>query len=242
MDDIQRHAKQIAFQIRKYGYTYDQVSYLFKLARKEANLTPSRKKKNIVSSLSTEQLRYFLEAAIRQDQYVGLMIRTLFEGAFRIAEFCALECRDFDYAAHTFTVRNGKGQKSRRVVISQHLADLLNLYLSGRSVKSHHKSIQNESLFPSRLHKAYTPRAIQKKVKQIAQDANLDLRIHPHLLRHTRATLLAEKGMPLPHLQGFLGHESVTTTEHYTRTAQYNFREKLNEIEPSDPLGTNLSD
>ena len=112
MDDIQQHAKQIAFQIRKHGYTYDQVSYLFKLARKEANLTPPRKKKNIVPSLSTEQLR------------------------------------------------------------------------------------------------------------------------------HTRATLLAEKGMPLPHLQGFLGHESVTTTEHYTRTAQYNFREKLNEIEPPDPLGT----
>ena len=184
---IKDHAKQIAFQIRKRGYTTDQVNYLFKVARKEANLPPTKQKKGIVTTLTTEQLRRFLDTAIRKDQRVGLMMRTLFEGAFRIAEFCALECRDFDYQGHSFTVRHGKGDKSRRVVISRHLADLLNLYVGDRK----------GALFPSRLHKAYSPRAIQQMVKQIAQQAGLDdFRIHPHLFRHTRATLLAEQGMP----------------------------------------------
>ena len=225
---INEYAKQIAFQIRKHGYTTTQVNYLFKVARKEANLPPTKQKKATVTTLTTEQLRRFLETAIRKDQRQGLMMRTLFEGAFRIAEFCALECRDFDYQGHCFTVRHGKGDKRRRVVISRHLADLLNLYVGDRQ----------GPLFPSRLHKAYSHRAIQLMVKQITQEAGLnDFRIHPHLFRHTRATLLAEKGMPLPHLQSFLGHESVTTTEHYTRTAQYPFREKLNELEPYDPLG-----
>ena len=237
-DAISDYAKQIAFQIRKRGYTTNQVNYLFKVARKEANLPPTKQKKGTVTTLTTEQLRRFLNTAICKDQRVGgssrrgtapgLMMRTLFEGAFRIAEFCALECRDFDYQGHSFTVRHGKGDKSRRVVISRHLADLLHLYVGDR----------RGALFPSRLHKAYSPRAIQQMVKQIAQEAGLDdFRIHPHLFRHTRATLLAEQGMPLPHLQHFLGHESVTTTEHYTRTAQYPFREKLNELEPYDALG-----
>ena len=234
--DIQRHAKQLAFQLRKKGYTYEQASYLFRLARKEAGLTPPKKNKGVVATLTTDQLRRFLETAIQQDQRKGLMMRTLFEGAFRVAEFCALECRDFDYQGHALFIGKGKGDKSRKVVISRHLADLLNLYIGERT----------GPLFPSRLHKAYTPRAIQKMVKQIAHAANLEedgsvFRIHPHLFRHTRATLLAEKGMPLPHLQTFLGHESVKTTEHYTKNAQYPFREKLNELEPYDPLGMSVT-
>ncbi len=230
---IKDYGKQIAFQIRKRGYTTDQVNYLFKVARQKADLPPTKPKKAAVTTLTTDQLRRFLDTAIRTDQRIGgsppgLMMRTLFEGALRIAEFCALECRDFDYQGHCLTVRHGKGDKQRRVVVSRHLADLLNLYIGDR----------RGAMFPSRLHKAYSHRAIQLMVKRIAREAGLEeFRIHPHLFRHTRATLLAEKGMPLPHLQHFLGHESVTTTEHYTRTAQYPFREKLNELEPYDPLG-----
>ena len=40
-------------------------------------------------------------------------------------------------------------------------------------------------------------------------------RVHPHLLRHTRAMHLYQSGMPLPYIAEFLGHASVTTTEIY---------------------------
>ena len=56
--DIQHYAKQIAFQLRKQGYTYDQTRHLFKLARQEAGLMALKHKKNVVRPLSDEQVSF----------------------------------------------------------------------------------------------------------------------------------------------------------------------------------------
>ncbi len=225
--DIQHYAKQIAFQLRKQGYTYDQTRHLFQLARQEAGLTAPKQKKNVVRPLSDEQVMKFLDTAVRKNTKTGMMMRILFESALRVSEFCALECGDFDHASQALFVAHGKGDKARRVVISRHSADLLHLYLNGRTTGP---------IFPSRYHKAYSARAIQMLVKDIARQAGLEFRIHPHLLRHTRATLLCEKGMTTQQLKGMLGHESEKTTEVYTRTAQHDLRGKINELHPYDVL------
>src|SRR5262249_42945508 len=48
--------------------------------------------------------------------------------------------------------------------------------------------------------------------------------LHPHLFRHTYATRLHELGVDLLVIQGLLGHESVATTEIYTRVSAARFR------------------
>ncbi|HMB93907.1 MAG TPA: tyrosine-type recombinase/integrase [Rhodothermales bacterium] len=57
----------------------------------------------------------------------------------------------------------------------------------------------------------------------------LTKRVPPHILRHTRATLLAEGGMSKDLLQIFLGHEKPETTEIYTYTAALDMRRGFNE-------------
>ena len=81
---------------------------------------------------------------------------------------------------------------------------------------------------------AYSPRMIQHLVKQITKQARLQIQVSPHILRHTRATLLAEAGMSKDHLQIFLGHEKPETTQIYTRTAALDmknaFQKALNNL------------
>ena len=50
-----------------------------------------------------------------------------------------------------------------------------------------------------------------------------------HVLRHTYATLLLEKGVPIEKIQYLLGHRSVNITRHYTQSAFLN----VNDLEPT---------
>lgn len=221
-------AKKIAFQLRKQGYSYDQTKHLFVLARKYADLHPPQRRKAQIKRLTVEQLQQFLTAAHHKSPQVGLMMRTLFEGAFRVQEFVDLRVNDFSYTERKLFVRDGKGGKSREVGLSTPLSEMLSLYIQDAP--------PGRSLFITQLHRAYSARRMQQLVKELADDLDFPVPMHPHVLRHTRATLLAEKGMPLPHLSGFLGHKRLETTQVYTRHANYDFAQKLDEIEPNPPM------
>jgi integrase/recombinase XerD len=54
--------------------------------------------------------------------------------------------------------------------------------------------------------------------------------LHSHLFRHTYATRLHELGVDLPVIQGLLGHESVATTETYTRASAARERRAIQEL------------
>lgn len=62
-------------------------------------------------------------------------------------------------------------------------------------------------------------RTVQAVVQRAAQDAGLQKHVHPHLLRHSIATLLLNRGMPIDQVQKFLGHRNVTTTQIYAETS-----------------------
>ena len=49
-------------------------------------------------------------------------------------------------------------------------------------------------------------------VREVARDAGIGKRIHPHLLRHTVATRLLALGMHFTDIQKFLGHEDIAAT------------------------------
>ena len=77
-----------------------------------------------------------------------------------------------------------------------------------------------------------TDRQVRNLVKKYARKAGIPNpeRVHPHMLRHTCATLLRRKGVPLRIVQKILGHSSIKTTEIYDMVALYDvlhtFRER----------------
>ena len=55
-------------------------------------------------------------------------------------------------------------------------------------------------------------------MQETAALAGITKRVHPHLLRHSVATTLLERGMPLEQIQQFLGHARLETTQIYAES------------------------
>ncbi len=69
------------------------------------------------------------------------------------------------------------------------------------------------------------PRRIQYMVKETAAQAQITKRVYPHLLRHSVATTLLERGMPIEQMQTFLGHAKLETPQVYAESSTAMLRE-----------------
>src|SRR5919204_4408898 len=67
-------------------------------------------------------------------------------------------------------------------------------------------------------HTPYSPRRIQQIIKETAADAQITKWVYPHFLRHSVATTLLERGMPIEQIQKFLGHAKLETTQVYAES------------------------
>ena len=203
------------------GYTYDQSKHLVAEARRRVGLTPPKRRRGAVDRLTSEELDALLNEAYEQSGTRGLMVRTLVETGSRVGAFCRMRADDVSFADLEVRVVD-KGDKARDVPILRSLANELRLHLGER---------RTGYLFPSPRGGAYSKRRVQQIVKEVASEAGITKRVYPHLLRHTTAQRLADRGMPENLLQRFLGHESPETTQVYYEPSRANvdraFREAM---------------
>ena len=137
------------------------------------------------------------------------LLELLYSSGLRVSELCALRWHDLDLDDGHVTVL-GKGSKQRIVPVGSHARRALAAWRSESAAKA------DAPVFPGRGGKSISPRAVQLRLRQLAQRQGLFKRVHPHLLRHTFASHVLESSGDLRGVQELLGHADLGTTQIYT--------------------------
>ena len=152
------------------------------------------------------------------------MLEVLYATGLRVSELVNLEGQDFDVNLGIVRCR-GKGNKERLVPVGKSALRALALYVEqGRS--SFAKGRDLSFLFLNRRGKPLTRMGFWKVLSRYGRAAGIKTPITPHLVRHSFATHLLERGADLRSIQLMLGHSDISTTQVYTHV----LKERLKQV------------
>ncbi len=146
-----------------------------------------------------------------------LILTLLYSTGLRVSELINLKLTAIDPKERTIRVR-GKGEKDRVVIFDNDTLELINEYVSKRSV-------DNEYLFVSQKNHKLTSRYVQLMIKEYALRANITKKVTPHILRHSFATHLLKNGVDIRAIQQLLGHSNLSTTQIYTSVDMHTLKD-----------------
>jgi integrase/recombinase XerD len=138
--------------------------------------------------------------------------------ALRRREGQCLNVADVDWQNGCLRVRHAKGSRQRMVPMSRKSRDAIAAYLrEGRKrfVKDPAETALFLGLGGHRLHVERLFSLLRELVERTGRRSLLRKRIGLHTLRHSIATHLLARGMPIQQIKRFLGHVKLRSTEHY---------------------------
>ncbi len=150
------------------------------------------------------------------------LIVVLYDTGARVQELIDLKVCDVRLDPPAIMTLTGKGNKKRNVPILTKTRNILEGYIKENHLLESGR--QQSYLFSNSRYQAFTRPGITyildkyfKQAKLNHPDKIFPEKLHPHMLRHSKALHLLESGINLIYIRDFLGHVSVTTTEIYLK-------------------------
>ena len=175
-----------------------------------------------------------LFAAADQTKPTGVrdraMLQLLYASGLRVSELCGLGVSDVELELGVVRV-TGKGNKQRLVPAGREALDAVRTYLAGPRGQLL-KGRPSEHLFVTARGGRLTRQGFWKMLVGLARSAGIFRDVTPHVIRHSFATHLLERGADLRSVQTMLGHADISTTEIYTHVMRPRLREVFEQHHP----------
>ena len=163
----------------------------------------------VVCYLSGDEARRLVNAC--EKDFRSLVQAALLTGC-RYSELVNLTCADFNRDSDTLTLRQTKGGRSRHVVLTEEGRHLFSEWTDGRAA--------NERVFLRSDGNPWGASHQQRPLAEAADRAKISPAPTFHILRHTHASALAMRGVPMGVIAAQLGHQDTRMTEkHYAHLA-----------------------
>jgi len=154
-----------------------------------------------------------LLAAIDPDSRLGkrdrAIIMFLWDTGVRVSELCGLEMHDLNLIQRKALIRNGKGEKDRRVSFGCRAEEYLTAWLEVRG------EAKCNNVFVSRDGKQLKRRGIAAILHRRSEKAGIEGPYNPHAFRHGFAMAFLDNGGHINNLQRLMGHATLRSTEVY---------------------------
>lgn len=157
------------------------------------------------------------------------MLEVLYGAGLRVSELAALKAAEVNLG-DGFLVCRGKGGKERIVPLGRSAAAAVGRWLA--EARPLVDADGREQLFLSRRGRPFTRQGVWKLLRKHAAKAGLAAKVFPHVLRHSFATHLLERGADLRAVQLMLGHSQITTTQIYTHVSRERLRRVYDKFHP----------
>jgi integrase/recombinase XerD len=154
----------------------------------------------------------------------------LYATGLRVSELVGLRAADVNLSAGYLTC-TGKGGKQRMVPIGDEAASWLRRYQQDGRPALVRKST-SPRLFVNARGGALSRVGCWKVLKGYVRQAGLARDVSPHVLRHSFATHLLERGADLRAIQMMLGHADLSTTQIYTHVLESRMRTIYDRFHP----------
>lgn len=148
------------------------------------------------------------------------IIELLYSSGLRVSEIINLKTRDLDLE-NNYLKCFGKGSKERIVPFGELAKTYIIDYLKEREKLK----IESDLLFVNKKGEKLLRQQINNLLRIYSKKAKLKKKVHPHMLRHSFATHLLERGADLRSVQELLGHVDISTTQIYTHLTKDYLRE-----------------
>jgi integrase/recombinase XerD len=158
------------------------------------------------------------------------VIELLFMTGMRISELCELHRDSIDLSKGIIRVY-GKGAKERIIPIGN--AKVLQLL---REYGEEFEKEIEENFFVNRYGEPLSTQTVRLMLQHYTKAAEIEQHITPHMIRHSFATLLLEKGVDIRIIQQLLGHASIVTTQIYTNVASEQKKKILETYHPRNQM------
>ena len=206
---------------------------------------PARSR-SLPRTLGKNDLQKVRLAAIRSEDPIAFPIITMMlDTGLRCSEICNLDLDDVDLEDLSALVIGGKGEKDRTVLFTNATLDALDAWRPIRNarLKNCIREEDLRSLFFSSRSRRLNPRSVQKLLDRIADASDIPrTRLSPHVLRHSFATGLLERGADLVTIQRLLGHANISTTRVYLEIGDQTLREIYHRAQSSPSIADLESD